>query len=91
MADRTELLRDGGPTPQRLVVGGYVSRNRPAPVTFADELWVILPEYSLERLYGPCEWGAIHGATLPAQGARVVVIFDDRNIPVVVWWAGAHT
>lgn len=91
MADTTELLRDGAPTPQRPVCGGYVSRNQPAPTSFADDLWVILPEYSLERPYGPCEWGAIHGASLPAQEARVVVVFDDRNIPVVVWWQGEHT
>jgi hypothetical protein len=91
MADTTELLRDGGPTAQRPNASGYVSRNRPAPTTFEDQLWVILPDYSTDRPFGPCEWGAIHGATLPAPGARVTVTFDDRDVPVVVWWQGAHT
>jgi hypothetical protein len=91
MADPVELLRSGAPPPLRPVVSGYVSRNRTAPATFNDQLWVILPEYSLERPFGPCEWGAIHGATLPAQGARVTVVFDDQDVPVVVWWAGAHS
>ncbi len=91
MADTTELLNDSSPTPQSLVVSGYVSRNRPAPATFADSLWVILPNYSLDRPFGPCEWGAIHGATLPAQGARVTAVFDDQDVPVIVWWAGEHT
>lgn len=90
MADVTELLHAGGSS-QRMVVGGYVSKDRPAPSGFADQLWVILPEYSVDRPFGPCEWGAIHGKTLPVQGARVVIVFDDREIPVVVWWQGIYS
>lgn len=91
MPDPTVILRSQGDlTEQRLVVSGYVSTNRPAPTSFGDTLWVILPLYSLERPFGPCEWGAIHGDALPQQGAAVTIIFDEQNIPVVVWWQGEN-
>jgi hypothetical protein len=80
------LPGQGTGAPQRLVVSGYVSQNQPAPAAFDDQLMVILPELSIDRPFGPCEWGALHGATLPVQGAPVTVVFDTNNIPVVVWW-----
>lgn len=89
--DVVQMVRDAGPIEERTVVGGFVAPSRPAPAAFTDELWVILPEYSLDALIGPCEWGAIHGTSLPAAGAAVDVVFDDRNIPVVVWWEGVYT
>lgn len=90
-SDPTALVRDAAPAPERSLVGGYVAPSRPAPASFDDPVWVILPEYSLDALVGPCEWGALHGNTLPAQNAYVLVAFDDRGHPVVVWWAGAHS
>jgi hypothetical protein len=92
MAQRfgVETINRSGPTPERPVVGGYVSRSREAPKSFSDPLWVIVPGYSTETPY-KCEWGTIHGKTLPAQGARVVVVFDDNEVPTVVFWAGEYT
>ena len=74
---------------QRLVVDGFVSSSLPAPTGVGAPLYVIVPEHSTQVPLGPCEWGAIHGSTLPAQGARCVVVFDEREVPVVVWWEGA--
>jgi hypothetical protein len=78
------------PTPERPVVGGYVSRSREAPKSFSDPLWVIVPGYSTETPY-KCEWAALHGKTLPAQGARVVVDIDDNDVPTAVFWSGEYT
>lgn len=91
----TALLKgQGDPIEQSPLVRGYVSTNRPAPGDFpkvgdtTNLLWVIVPGYTLQRPLGPCQWGAIHGATLPSQGAEVLVGFDEGNIPTVLWWAG---
>jgi len=90
MTDVTQLLRgDATPQPQRQAVSGYVSPNKTAPAAFGDPLYVILPTYDPTRTWGPCKWGAAEGSTLPAQGAEVLVIFDDQNVPVVVWWEGS--
>jgi hypothetical protein len=94
MVDTTQLLQStGDPVEQSRVVRGYISTNRPAPAGFpvpgseANLLWVITPETSLERPWGPCQWNADHGSTLPAQGAECDIVFDDHEIPTVVWWA----
>ena len=75
---------------QRTVVDGYVSTVQPAPKAFSDKLYVIVPEHSTTVPLGPCDWGAIHGTTLPVQGAACVVVFDEREVPVVVWWEGVQ-
>lgn len=80
-----------GASEQRLVVDGYVSSTHPAPATFTAPLYVVVPEHSTTVPLGPCDWGAIHGTTLPAQGAACVVVFDEREVPVVVWWEGAQS
>lgn len=94
----TELLQGRADVvEQSRIVRGYISRNRPAPTGFPvpgsaeNLLWVITPETSLDRPLGPCWWNADHGATLAAQGAECVVIFDDQEVPTVLWWAGAHS
>ena len=89
MPDVTAGLAAAAPIPQRQLVSGYVSRSRPAPATFTDPLYVIAPGYSLDFALGPCKWAALHGRTLPAQGAQALVAFDDQGVPVVVWWDGA--
>jgi hypothetical protein len=76
--------------PQRSVVGGYVSRSKPAPASFDAPMWVIVPSHSTEVAI-PCAWGAIHGATMPAQGTPVTVVYDDNEVAVVVWWKGVHS
>lgn len=63
----------------------------PAPASFSDDLWVLLPEFSTERPLGPCQWKSEHGATLPAVGAKVVVVLDDDDVPTVIWWAGEYS
>ena len=73
---------------QPAVEDGYVSTVQPAPVAFTDKLYVIVPEHSTTVPLGPCEWGAIHGSTLPKQGARCQVAFGGEEIPRVVWWEG---
>lgn len=75
---------------QRTVVDGFVSTTQPAPTSFSDQLFVVVPEYSTTEAFGPCDWGAIHGTALPAQGAKVVIVFDEREVPVVVWWEGTQ-
>jgi hypothetical protein len=92
MPDVTEGLRTGGPThSQRTFVFGHVSRKKAAPSAFDDDLFVILPGLSPDYNYGPCKWGELHGNSLPEQGAEVAVAFDDRGVPIVVWWDGPHS
>lgn len=79
------------PRSQPQVVAGYVSTAAPAPTGFDDPLFVIVPSFSIDRPHGPCKWGAIHGTSLPAPGAPCLLCFDDRSVPVVVWWDGPHT
>lgn len=97
-ANVTDLLKGTAEVvEQPRVVRGYISTNRPAPTGFpvpgSEEnlLWVITPETSVERPLGPCWWNADHGATLPAQGAECVVIFDTKEVPTVIFWMGAHS
>jgi hypothetical protein len=90
MPDPSIQVRGVTPAPQRLVVDGYVSTVQPAPSSFSDSLYVIVPEMSTEVPLGPCEWMEGHGTALPAQGAKVVVVFDEREVPVIVWWEGQY-
>lgn len=86
----TQLLAStGDPIEQPVLVRGYVSTIRPAPLSFSEPVWVIVPGYSTDRPLGPCEWPAIHGSSLPLQGAECVVGFDDQHKPTLVWWAGS--
>lgn len=94
----TELLKStGDPIEQRSIIRGYVSTNRPAPTGFpvegseANLLWVIVPGYSPNVPFGPCRWDAIHGSSLPKQGAEAWVAFDENNKPKVISWEGETT
>lgn len=69
---------------------GYVSTARPAPATFDDPVWVILPAHSTDRPIGPLAWPAVHGNTLPVQGTPVVVVFVGET-PHIVGWEGTHS
>lgn len=79
------VAQQHGTTGESPLLAGTIAT--PAPESFTDELWVLLPEFSDERPFGPCQWGAIHGAGLPAAGAKCVLAFDDEETPVVIWWA----
>jgi hypothetical protein len=91
MPDVTQMLRRGGtPDGQRNLVAGYVSNQKPAPTHFTDQLWVVLPDFSPD-FSQPVRWAQLHGAQFPAQGAAVLVAFDDQAQPHAVWWdAGAY-
>lgn len=91
MANPLDLLNGAAPTRPRANVSGYVSTRQPAPASFTDQLWVIVPDYSLDTPVGPCQWAAINGSSLPAQGAAVLVTFDHNDVPVVTWWQATWT
>lgn len=88
--DVTQLNRHAGPISQRQVISGFVSTAQPAPTGLDGTVYVIAPGYSIDRPLGPCKFTAVHGATLPAQGAECLVVFDDEGVPVVVWWDGTY-
>lgn len=74
------------------IVDGEVSNLQATPRTFTDQLFVIVSEYSTTVPFGPCEWGAIHGRTLPAQGAKCRMTFDpETGVPIIVWWEGTQS
>jgi hypothetical protein len=94
-ASITELLKSpASAVEEERIVRGYVSKNRPAPTELpkvgskSQWLWVIIPEYSLERPIGPCFWTPLWGKTLPVQGTEVVVAFDNEEHPTVISWVG---
>lgn len=92
MPNPTQLLGTGSaPAPARAVVTGYISTLQPAPTSFDDPVYVIIPERSIDSPYGPCRWPAIHGSTLPAQGAEALLAFDQAGLPIVVWWDGEQS
>ncbi len=98
MADVTELLRaPAEPINQRSVVEGFVSTERPAPTGFTkvgseeNFVYVIIPSYSTTVPYGPCNWAALHGSTIPVHGTRCLMGFSEANKPVIVWWEGEQS
>lgn len=92
MPDVTQLLQGDGGTArgQRNLVLGYVSKSKPAPATFTDSLYVVLPDFSADHSQ-PVKWAQVHGTRLPAQGAAVLVAWDDTRQPYAVWWEGPAT
>lgn len=85
--DVTQLVRQAAPGSYSSLARGYILA---APTSFAEPVNVVLPAGSTERHYGPCAWGAIHGARLPEAGAQCVVGFDEQNQPTVLWWEGQY-
>lgn len=88
--DVTQLLSPAASGGQRAltILSGYVSRNRPAPASFSDPVWVIVPSHGSDAPYGPLEWPASHGTTLPVAGTPMVLGIDDNGTPHVLWWSG---
>lgn len=78
------------PPPQQRIVAGYVSNARPAPVTFDDPVWVIVPSHGVDTPYGPVAWPAAHGLAMPVQGSPIWLAFDADGAPVVVWWTASY-
>jgi len=76
------------PVGQTQVVRGYVSSVQPAVKTHKEQVYVIVPEHSTTVPIGPCNFVNAQGSTLPAQDAECVVVFDEKEVPTVVWFAG---
>ena len=52
-----------------------------------DKANVMLPELSLDTEFGPCFWQSRDSTTLPNQGDRCCVMFDNRGQPwIFAWW-----
>lgn len=89
MASPVQLLPGAGRAPgQPPIIYGQVSRLQPLPVALTDPLFVTLP-YDPDHAFRFDSWPALHGVTLPAAGADVVLSFDDQHNMRVVWWDGA--
>lgn len=83
----TQALGHHGPAPgQRPIVYGQVTA--PAPTSFNDPLYVVVPDWSTDFYYTCTHFPAIHGLTLPAVGNDVEVSFDNRHNPRCTWWDG---
>lgn len=91
MPDPNQWGPHGGRAPgQRQVVLATVSTRQPAPGSFTDPLFVVL-DYDPDHAIRVDNWPVIHGATLPALGADVLLIFDDQHNARVAWWQGVHS
>lgn len=64
----------------------YAKVTIPIPIEISDNLFVIIPEISLDIKWGPCRWNP-RVLTLPVEGSEALVIFDNRQQPwvVAVW------
>lgn len=78
------------PATQPTILAGYVSTSQPAPQSFDDPVYVVVPTHSTERMYGPVQWPAIHGTALPVKGSPTWLAIDDNGAPVVVWWGALY-
>jgi hypothetical protein len=83
----------GRPTgePGQQVVSGIVSSERPAPASFTDPLYIVVPSHSAEIAIEFVYWPAIHGATLPVAGTLVTLGHDETGTYRVLGWDGSHT
>lgn len=73
------------------IASGYVSLEQPAPTTFNDTLYVIVPVHSPEIAIPFDYWPASHGATLPIAGNPVRVEYDQDGAPSVSSWDGPYS
>lgn len=72
------------------IVSGYISMEQPAPTSFNANAYVVIPSHNPEGSTA-LTWPAIHGNTMPAQGAAALVAYDQNSVPYLVWWAGTHS
>lgn len=90
-ADVTSLIganRKG--TRLQLTVSGYVSRERAAPSHFDDVVYIVVPSHNPEGSTA-LKFPAIHGNSLPQQGAAALVAYDENSTPYLIWWDGTHS
>jgi hypothetical protein len=87
----TQLLGDKAHAPgQPQVVHASVSLLQAAPASFTDPLFIVF-DYDPNTAYKIANWPAVHGGTLPAPGADVLLIIDDNCSMRVAWWDGGYT
>lgn len=72
------------------IVSGYISTEQPAPTNFNANAHVVIPSHNPEGSTA-LAWPAIHGNTMPAQGAQALVAYDQNSTPFLIWWAGTHS
>lgn len=84
------LANNSGYAEHPPIVDGYVSKFKPAPTSFGQPVWVVIPSYSIETPY-LCNWAAIRGGSMPPQGARCQVAMSNEGVPTVIWWEGPTT
>jgi hypothetical protein len=54
---------------------------------FSDPMWVFIPDFDKELVWGPCVWQSRDSQALPQQGDLALAIMDNRrNIWVPAWW-----
>jgi hypothetical protein len=75
---------------QRPVAHATVSTRQPAPGAFTDPLFIVM-DYAPDDAIKIVNWPVIHGATLPALGADVLVQFDEYKNARVTWWDGVYS
>jgi hypothetical protein len=73
------------------IISGQVSLHMPAPASFTSPLYVTIPQWQPGPYWTIVNWPALHGGTLPAQGAACLLLRDDRNNLRCVWWDGQFT
>lgn len=91
MASALNLAAGAAGQPRPRIVYGEVSTAQPAPASFAAPLHVVIPGWRADYFWTILNWPALHGNTLPAQGAACLLAFDDRRNLWCVSWEGAHS
>lgn len=81
------LVNNSGHPSHPPIVDGYVSKFKPAPTSFGQPVWVVIPSYSIDTPY-LCNWAALRGSAMPPQGARCQVAMSLEDVPTVIWWEG---
>ncbi len=69
----------------------YAEVTTPAPASFEDPLFVVMPDWSVEFPIEITDWLAAHGNTLPLPGNAAVLVVDTRGNTRCVWWDGQMT
>lgn len=92
MTDLRQILPNQpshSPAHQLQILAGYVSTERPAPTSFADQLWVTVPGHGTDPVYAPPSFPACQGSILPQQGDPVTLGIDDNGTAQCLTWSPA--
>jgi hypothetical protein len=73
------------------LVSGQVSDAQPAPASFSDPLYVVIPQWRPDYYWIVNDWPADHGATLPTGGEACLLAYDDQRVLWVVRWKGTYS